>query len=146
MAVKPKPEGYQTVTPYLAVKDAAGLIDFLKQAFGAEETLRMPRADGGVAHAEVKIGDSMVMLGEPTEAEAMPGMIHLYVDDADSVYRRALQAGATSLREPENMFYGDRSAGVKDRFGNQWWIATHIEDVQPDEMKRRSEAFAQHQA
>ena len=140
MAVKPKPEGYQTVTPYLAVKDAAGLIDFLKQAFGAEETLRMPRADGGVAHAEVKIGDSMVMLGEPTESEVMPATMHLYVEDADSVYRRALQAGATSLREPENMFYGDRSAGVKDRFGNQWWIATHVEDVPPEEMQRRAQA------
>ncbi len=135
MAVKPVPEGYQTVTPYLTVKGATQLIDFLKRAFGAEETFRM--GDDRVAHAEVRIGDSMLMLGDAPE-EPMPAMIHLYLPDVDAVYQRALKAGATSIREPENMFYGDRSAGVKDAFGNQWWIATHVEDVSPEELARRA--------
>jgi PhnB protein len=92
-------------------------------------------------HAEVRIGDSVVMMGEPAdESSLMPGMIHLYVDDVDTTYQRALQAGATSLREPEDQFYGDRSAGVRDAFGNVWWIATHKEDVSPEEMKRRAQA------
>jgi PhnB protein len=141
VAVKPIPEGYHTVTPYLVVPRVAELIDFLKQAFGAEEMFRMPRPDGAIAHAEVRIGDSMVMMGEPMgEFQPMPAMIHLYVDDADAMYRRAVDAGATSVREPTDQFYGDRSAGVKDQAGNQWFIATHKEDVAPDELARRAEA------
>ena len=143
MAVKPIPAGYHTVTPYLVVPGAAQLIDFMKQALGAEELSRMDRPDGTVMHAEVKIGDSRVMLGEAGgEVDPMPAMLHLYVEDADAVYQRALQAGATSLREPEDQFYGDRLGGVKDAFGNQWWLATHIEDVSPEEMARRAAAQA----
>ena len=141
MAVKPIPDGYHTVTPYLVVPRVAEVIDFLKQAFGAEEMFRMPRPDGAIAHAEVRIGDSMVMMGEPMgDFQPMPAMIHLYVDDADAMYKLALEAGATSVREPTDQFYGDRSAGVKDPAGNQWWIATHKEDVAPDELARRAEA------
>lgn len=139
MPVKPIPEGYHTVTPYLVVQGAAQLIDFLKQAFDAEEILRMTQPDGTIMHAEVKIGNSRVMMAEAQgEFTPMPAMLHLYVEDMDAVYRRALQAGATSLREPEDQFYGDRIGGVRDSFGNQWWIATHIEDVSAEEMARRA--------
>jgi PhnB protein len=142
MAVKPIPEGFHTVTPYLMVQGASKLIDFLKQAFGAKEILRMARPDGAIMHAEVKIGDSIVMMSEASgEHGPMPTMIYLYVEDVDTIYNRALQAGATSLREPTDEFYGDRSGGVKDPSGNQWWIGTHIEDVSPQELKKRAEAF-----
>ena len=142
MAVKPVPDGYHTVTPYLTVKGANSLIDFIKRVFDGEETFRM----GGdtVRHAEMRIGDSMLMLSDATpENPPMPAMIHLYVDDADAVYKRAIHAGASSLREPADQFYGDRSAGVKDSFGNQWWINTHIEDVPPEELAKRAAALGQ---
>ncbi len=145
MAVKPIPDGYHSVTPYLTVEGAAKLIDFLVEAFGAEETFRMGPTGGPVMHAEVRIGDSMVMVGDATGAEfAQPtrASIHLYVSDVDGVYKKALSAGGTSLREPADQFYGDRSAGVSDAFGNQWWIATHIEDVPPEEMEKRAAAMA----
>lgn len=147
MAVKPIPEGYHSVTPYLVVQDAAKLIDFLKDAFGGEERERLPRPDGGVGHAEVKIGDSIVMMGDASpEFGPMPTMIYLYVNDADAVYNRAVRAGAASLEEPSDQFYGDRRAGVKDQFGNLWYIATHTEDVPPEEMGRRAQAaMQQHQ-
>lgn len=136
--VKPIPQGYHTVTPYLAVQGVSRLINFLEQAFNAQETEKMTGPDGRVGHAEVKIGDSIIMMGEPTkESKPMPGMVYLYLEDTDAAYKRALDAGATSLRAPTDMFYGDRSAAVTDAFGNQWWIATHIEDVTPDEMQRR---------
>src|SRR5205814_292088 len=107
--------------------------------FGAQETLRMPREDGSIGHAEARIGDSMVMMGDPgEESSVMPGQIHLYVGDCDGTYRRALDAGATSLREPTDQFYGDRTAGVRDPAGNVWWIATHVEDVSDDELERRA--------
>jgi PhnB protein len=119
------PPGYHTVTPYLVVEGVPQLIEFLEQAFEGTEKMRDRRPDGTVAHAEVQIGDSIVMMGEPQDASStMPGMIHVYVGDVDSTYERALQAGATSLREPADQRYGDRVAGVKDQFGNQWWIAT----------------------
>lgn len=141
MAVKPIPDGYRTVTPYLTVQGAAKLIDFLKQTFEAVETELLPRPDGMIGHAEVRIGDSMIMLSDATpEFVPMPARIHVYVKDVDVVYRRALQAGGISLREPEDQFYGDRSAGVRDACGNQWWIATHKEDVPPEELKKRAEA------
>jgi len=144
MAVKPIPEGYRSVTPYLIVQGASKLIDFAKLAFGAEETFRMPGPGGAIMHAEMRIGDSMVMLSDATpENPPMPIMIHLYVEDADRVYKRALAAGASSLREPADQFYGDRSAGVKDAFGNQWWLATHIEDVSPQELQKRAAAMGQ---
>jgi PhnB protein len=137
------PEGYHTVTPYLLVRNAGGLIDFLKQVFDAEETERMRRPDGSIMHVEVRIGDSVVMLGDAAgDAAPMPGMLHIYLQDTDAAYRRALAAGATSLREPADQFYGDRTGGVQDAFGNQWWLATHIEDVSPEEMQRRAAAQA----
>ena len=141
MTVQSIPEGYHTVTPYLVVRGVAQLIDFLKQAFAAEELVRMDQPDGTIMHAEVKIGDSRVMMGEASgDVKPMPAMLHLYVEDTDAVYQRALQVGATSLREPEDQFYGDRLGGVGDAFGNQWWLATHIEDVSPEEMARRAAA------
>ena len=147
MAVKPIPDGYHSVTPYLMVQGAAKLLDFLQQAFEAEVTVRMERPDGMIGHAEVRIGDSMVMLAEATEQwKAMPGAIYLYVNDTDAAYKRAVQPGATSVMEPANQFYGDRNAGVKDPTGNFWWIATHVEDISPEEMKKRTEAYMKKQA
>jgi uncharacterized glyoxalase superfamily protein PhnB len=138
MAVKPIPEGFHTVTPYLLVPEVARLIDFLKQAFGAEEVHRSAAPDGSVMHAQVKVGDSMVMMGEARgDWKPMPVMLYLYVDDVDAWYHRALKAGATPVREIGNEFYGDRVGGVRDPSGNQWWMATHVEDVSPEEMARR---------
>ena len=146
MAVKPIPDGFHTVTPYLVVTGVSKLIDFLKQAFGAEEFHRSSRPDGSIMHAQVKIGDSMVMMGEAMgEFKAMPAMIYLYVNDTDALYQRALQAGATSVMPPTDMFYGDRNAGVKDLCGNQWWIATHKEDISNEELAKRAEAAAKQQ-
>jgi uncharacterized glyoxalase superfamily protein PhnB len=147
MAVKPIPEGYHSVTPYLVVEGAAKLIDFLRQAFDAQETFRMPKPDGTIMHAELKIGDSMVMMGDASETwKAIPSVLYLYVNDADAVYKRALQAGATSTMEPADQFYGDRHGSVKDPAGNVWWIATHKEDVPPEELKKRAEAFMKQQS
>lgn len=141
MAVKPIPDGYHTVTPYLVVEGAAKLLDFLDRAFGGKVTERVERPDGAIGHAEVRLGDSMLMLAEASaQWKPMPALIYLYVNDTDSTYQRALQAGATSVMEPANQFYGDRNGGVKDPFGNLWWIGTHVEDVSPEEMKRRAEA------
>ncbi|MFQ5627378.1 MAG: VOC family protein [bacterium] len=121
MPVKPIPDGYHTVTPYLVVEGVAKLIDFLKQAFGAEKTDCMKRPDGTVMHAQLKIGNSVVMMGEAqSEWPPMPASLYLYVEDTDAVYKRALEAGATSAMEPANQFYGDRNAGVKDPSGNFW--------------------------
>ena len=141
MPVKHIPDGYHSVTPYLVVEGAAKLIDFLKQTFDATEIHRIGPPGGPVMHAEVRIGDSIIMMGDANpQAKPTTAMIHVYVTDADDTYRRALKAGATAVREPADQFYGDRSGGVRDAFGNQWWIATHIEDVPPDEMGRRAEA------
>jgi PhnB protein len=122
----PIPEGFHTVTPYLVVPGVARLIKFLKQAFDAEETIRAAREDGSISHAAVRIGDSMVEMGEASgDWKAMPAGLHLYVKNADEVYQRALKAGATSLYEPRDMDYGDLEGGVMDPSGNQWYIATH---------------------
>jgi len=137
----PVPQGYTTVTPYLCVADAAKLIEFLKQAFGAQLIFKMDGPGGRIMHAEMTIGDSRIMLGQPAPGQETHAMIHLYLPDADAVYARALAAGATSVREPADQFYGDRSAGVRDQFGNQWYIATHVEDVSPEEMERRMAAM-----
>jgi len=129
------------VTPYLVVEDATKLLGFLKQVFGATEKEMMKTPDGRIMHAEVKIGDSVIMMGEPTGRwKAMPAALYVYVQDTDAVYKRALDAGATSLMEPADQFYGDRNAGVQDASGNMWWIATHKEDVAPEEMERRARA------
>jgi len=147
MAVKPIPDGYHTVTPFMMAKDASSVIDFLKKAFGAVESSRHTLPDGKIMHAEVRIGDSNIMIADATDKwPATPSMLYLYVNDVDSVYKRAVEAGGKSLREPTNEFYGDRSAGVMDSSGNQWWIATHIEDVSPEEMKRRQEKMMKEMA
>jgi PhnB protein len=138
MPVKAIPEGYHAVTPYLVVPGVAKLIDFLKQAFQAEETMRMAAPDGGVMHAEVKIGDSRIMMGEPGgQWKAMPTMFYIYVTDADAVYRRAMQAGATSVSEPADQPYGDRNGTVRDASGNLWCIGTRKEELTAEEIERR---------
>ena len=149
MAVKPIPDGYHSITPFLIVPGAAKLLDFLQQAFEAQELHRMPRPDGTIMHAEVRIGDSRVMMGEPMgDAQPTFGSLYLYVHDVDAVYKRALQAGATSTSEPADQFYGDRAAKVKDPFGYNWHIHTHIRDVPQDEiereMKKQMEKQMQH--
>ncbi|HVX65841.1 MAG TPA: VOC family protein [Bryobacteraceae bacterium] len=144
MAVKPIPDNYHAVTPYLIVSDAARLIDFLKQAFEAQEIERFLQPDGRVMHAEVRIRDSVIMMGEPMPGmTVMPASLLLYVTDCDAAYRQAIAAGATAINEPADQFYGDRSGGLKDPAGNMWWISTHKEDVAPEEMKRRVEAMMQ---
>jgi uncharacterized glyoxalase superfamily protein PhnB len=138
MQVKPIPEGYHTITPYLVVNESLKLVEFLKNAFGAEVRYQMLREDGAIMHAELKIGNSMLMLSEAMdEHPAMPIMLYLYVEDVDSVYKKAVNAGGISAVEPMDQFYGDRSGAVKDISGNTWWIGTHIEDVPDDEIKRR---------
>ena len=141
MAVKPVPEGYRTATPYLIVKDAAKLLDFVKSAFSAKvnEEHRMP--DGRVAHADVMIGDSHVMMGQASERwPESTGSILLYVPNADRSYESALKAGAKSVQKVEHQFYGDRLGGVVDPCGVTWWISTHVEDVPHDELERRMRA------
>jgi PhnB protein len=146
MPVKPIPDGYHSVTPTLNVEGAARLIDYMRSALGAEETLRMPAPDGRIAHAEVRIGDSLVMVSDAMEQPRMPGSIFLYVKDVDAVYDRAVAAGGKSLLAPMNMFWGDRFCRVEDAFGNIWAIATHVEDVPPEEIPRRAAAAMQQQA
>jgi PhnB protein len=142
--VKPIPDGYHQITPYLTVENGAELVEFLQRAFGATVQHQMDRPDGSLWHADLQIGDSHVMLGGASEEwPAMPSAIHLYVEDADATYTRALAAGGTSIMEPMDMFYGDRHGGVKDPSGNSWWIATHIEDVSPEELARRGRAAAE---
>jgi len=144
MAVKAIPDQYHSVQPYLIVPGAAKLIDFMKSAFGAEELGRMAGPKDAVMHAEVRIGDSVIMLADANEqAPVSNATLLLYVEDCDAVYRRALAAGAKTEREPADQFYGDRSAGVSDAFGNRWWIHTHIEDVSDEEIGRRQAAMAQ---
>jgi PhnB protein len=134
-------ESYHTVTPYLVVMDVPGLIEFLKKTFDAEKREHLAKPDGGVMHAEVQIGDSVVMMGEPSdESGVIPALLYLYVEDADSTYRKAIDAGAVSVREPADQFYGDRTAVVKDNFGNQWWFATHRVDVPSEELQRRADS------
>lgn len=137
----PVPDGYRTVTPFLVVNDGARMIEFLQAAFSAVVRHRMDAPDGTLAHAELKVGDSMIMMGQGSaEWPSMPCMIYLYVPDCDAVYHNALAAGGESLEAPTNQFYGDRNARVKDPSGNQWCIGTHVEDVEPDEMTRRMAA------
>lgn len=154
MAVKPIPDGYHSVTPYLIVKGGASAIDFYKKAFGAKELLRFPGPGGALMHAEIQIGDSPIML-----ADEMPGMPHrspkslggtpvsimLYVEDADAVFNRAVAAGATVQRPVVDQFYGDRSGTLEDPFGHVWTVGTHKEDVSSEEMKKRSEAMMKQQ-
>jgi PhnB protein len=149
MATKPIPDGYRTATPYLIVKGAVDAIEFYKRAFGATEMLRMADPQGGVAHAEIKIGDSVIMLADEHPSMGYRGprsiggssvSILLYLEDVDAVFARAIKAGAKSQRPVMNQFYGDRSGTLEDPFGHVWTVATHVEDVPPAEMKRRAEA------
>ncbi|HLC11167.1 VOC family protein [Candidatus Bathyarchaeota archaeon] len=139
--VKPVPERYHSVTPYLVVEGVPKLLEFLQKTFNSTELERVPRPDGTISHAEVRIGDSVVMMGEANaQSKPMPTMLYVYVEDVDAVYKRALQAGAKPVRELKDEFYGDRAGGVADPVGNQWWIATHKEDVSSEELRRRMEA------
>jgi PhnB protein len=150
--VKPIPEGYGAVTPYLIVDGAARAIEFYKEAFGAEETFRMEGPGGRVGHAEIKIGDSHVMLADehpemgargPRSFGGSPISLVLYVEDVDATVSRAVEAGAKLTRPVANQFYGDRTGGLEDPFGHAWYVATHVEDVSEEEMKKRAAAAHQ---
>jgi PhnB protein len=142
MAKKFIPEGYPQVSPYLIVDEPATLIRFITDVFGGKETRRHEDDKGRIAHAEMRIGDSMIMMGGATEQwPAASAAMYIYVEDTDTAYQRGLAAGATSLQEPADQFYGDRTAGVRDRFGNQWFIGTHIEAMSEEEMKRRNQDY-----
>lgn len=150
--VKPIPEGYGAVTPYLIVDGAARAIEFYKQAFGAEETFRMEGPGGRVGHAEIKIGDSHLMLADehpemgargPRSFGGSPISLALYVEDVDATVSRAVEAGAKLTRPVANQFYGDRTGGLEDPFGHAWYVATHVEDVSEEEMKKRAAAAHQ---
>ncbi len=140
--VPPIREGFRTITPYLFAENAAKLLEFITRAFGAEEVYRKDRLDGAITHAELRVGDSMLMLGEaPLQFGPMPASIYVYVTDSDSLYQRALDAGGTSVFPIMTLPNGERYGGVKDPFGNIWWIATHVEDVPPEEEERRWKEF-----
>jgi PhnB protein len=142
MAVNPIREGFHTVTPYLFAEGASRLIDFAVSALDAEVVSRQDRPDGAVMHAELRIGDSMVMVGESNdEFGPMPSSIYLYVTDCDSVYQRALKNGGVSVFDIMDLPSGERYGGVKDPCGNIWWIATHVEDLSPEEQERRWREF-----
>ena len=149
MKTKPIPDGYHSVTPYLIIKGAAQAIDFYKRAFGATELVHMPGPNGKVMHAEIKIGDSPIMLADefpemgaisPTTLKGTTFGLALYVENVDAVCAQATAAGAKVLRPLQNQFYGYRSATLEDPFGHRWTVATHVEDVSPEEMKRRAAA------
>jgi PhnB protein len=149
MGVKPIPDGYHTVTPYLAVDDAAAAIEYYKSAFGAKERVRMDAPGGLIGHAELEIGDSVVMLSDPLpqfatrppkELGGTSVSIHLYVEDVDAVVKEAVDAGATVTMEVADQFWGDRLGSVADPFGQSWLIATHVEDLSPEEIAERGKA------
>ena len=147
MTAKPIPDGYHTVTPYLTVRGAGKVIEFLKQAFGAKLSHEaIERPDGSIMHAQVLIGDSCIMIAEESEmAKATTSTLYLYVPNVDIVYQRAVKVGGAKVMEPTDMFYGDQSGGVKDPSGNSWFIATHKEDVAPQDLAKRAEAFSKQQ-
>lgn len=147
--VKPIPEGYHSVTPYLIIRGAADAIEFYKKAFGATELFRMAQPDGKVAHAEIKIGDSPIMLSDehpemgyksPASLGGSPVSVLIYVEDVDTIFKQALAAGGNEQRAVQDQFYGDRSGTLQDPFGHIWHVATHIEDVSPEEMDKRAKA------
>jgi len=149
--VKPIPDGYHSLTPYLCIKGAAAAIEFYKKAFGAKEVMRMAQPDGRVGHAELQIGDSKVMLSDefpemsfrsPQSIGDSPVHLHLYVEDVDSVFKRAVAEGAKEVRPVQDQFYGDRMGTVTDPYGHVWHVSTHTEDLSPEEIGRR--AAAQH--
>lgn len=147
--VRPIPDGYHTATPYLILRDGARAIEFYKRAFGAKELMRMPGPDGRIMHAEIQIGDSRIMLADESPENGSPSPqtlkgtavgIFLYVEDVDAVFKRAVAAGARELMPVADMFWGDRFGKISDPFGHQWQLATHKEDLQPDEIGKRAEA------
>ena len=144
--VKPIPDGYGAVTPSLNLKNAAAAIDFYKRAFGAKERMRMPGPDGGVMHAELEIGGSVVMIGEAMQQPESRSTMYLYVKDVDSVVRRATEAGAKATMPVTDMFWGDRMGNVTDPFGQSWSVATRKENPTPAEMKKRQKAFMESMA
>ena len=155
MAVKPIPEGYHSLTPYLVIKGASEAIEYYKRVFGATERMRMDAPGGTIGHAELQIGDSVLMLADevsemghrsPKTLGGSPASLVLYVEKVDEVWKRALDAGAKQIRPLENQFYGDRMGTLEDPFGHVWSVATHIEDVSPEEMARRSEEMMKQQA
>jgi len=148
-AVKPIPDGYHSITPYLIIKGAADAIEFYKKAFGAAELLRMPQPDGKIGHAEIKIGDSPIMLSDefpemkffgPQTLGGSSVSLLIYVADVDAVFKQAIAAGAQEQRPVEDKFYGDRGGSLVDPFGHVWHIATHTEDISPEEMEKRAAA------
>jgi PhnB protein len=142
MKAKPIRDGYHAITPYLFATGVPRLIEFVCAAFGGEVTFRKERPDGAIMHAELRVGDSMLMLGEANELfGAMPTSIYLYVSDSDSVYQQALRVGGTSVFTIMTLPNGERYGGVKDPCGNIWWIATHVEDVSPEEEEKRWKDF-----
>ena len=149
--VKPIPDGYHSVTPYLIIKGAADAIEFYKKAFGAAELVRMPAPGGKVGHAEIKIGDSPIMLADestemgyvgPATLGGSPISIMIYVEDVDTIYNQAIAAGGVEVKPLQDQFYGDRSGTLKDPFGHVWHVATHKEDVSPEEMDKRMKSMA----
>ena len=145
--VKPIPDGYPQVTPYLIIDGAAEAIEFYTQVLGAQERMRMPDPSGKVGHAELQLGDGLIMLADEFADRDIKGprsfggtgvIVSVYVEDIDSVFEKAISAGAKELRPPKNEFYGDRTASFEDPFGHRWSVASHVEDVSPDEMERRS--------
>jgi PhnB protein len=143
--IKPIPDGYQELQPYLILKNCANAIEFYKKIFGAKERLRMPHPDGRIGHAELTFGDCCLMMADehpeigayaPQHYGGSPVKLHLYVPDCDAVYKDALAAGAKTEREPKDQFYGDRVAGVLDPFGYIWYVSTHIKDVPKEELEK----------
>jgi PhnB protein len=148
--VKPIPDGYPQVTPYLSIDGAAAAIEFYGEVLGTKERMRMPGPDGKIGHCELELGDSIIMLADefpdmgvrsPKSVGGTPVTISVYVDDVDQVFERAVKAGANALRPVENQFYGDRAGQFEDPFGHRWSVATHVEDVPPDEMAKRAAAM-----
>lgn len=142
MEVPAIPQGGSTVSPYLVVDDPKAMLEFVKSAFGAQERELVTAPDGTIAHCEVKIGDSVIMIGStPPGMNPTSSMLHIYTADCDAVFQQAIEAGATVVREVADQYYGDRTGGVADKFGNSWWIATHIEDVSSEEINNRLAAM-----
>ena len=148
--VKPIPEGHRTVAPYLAIKNAVGALEFYRNAFGAVESFKLLVPDGRVGHAEIHLGDSLIMLSDefpefggkaPESLGGSPVSIHLYVEDVDTFVMRAVAAGAREVKPVTNQFYGDRSGQLQDPYGHLWWVATHKEDVPPEELEKRVRAL-----
>ena len=150
MSVKPIPEGFHSVTPYLSIKGATEAIEFYTRAFNAVEVFRLSTPDGEIGHAEIRIGDSRIMMADPCEESPMPSPqalggtsvgLHLYVKDVDSIFAQAVNAGATEVKPVEDQFYGDRMGTLKDPFGHIWFLSTHKEDLDLEEVKKRAEAL-----